>query len=102
MLLTLSEYVPRPPFVIKLLPPVVSELAVWFCIVPLGLVQVAATFAPGTAAPFASLTATIPFTLTWLFFINVPERLMLVLRNAVVGVGVGVGVGEVPLLALRE
>src|SRR6476619_2811740 len=97
MLLTLSEYVPRPPFVIKLLPPVVSELAVWLCIVPLGLVQVAATFAPGTAAPFASLTATIPFTPTWLFFIRVPERLMLMLRNAV-----AMGVGEVPLLALRE
>src|SRR6185437_11884523 len=50
MLLTLSVYVPRPPFVIKLLPPVVLELAVWLCVVPLGLIQVAATVAPGTAA----------------------------------------------------
>src|SRR4029077_2948090 len=101
MLLILSVYVPRPPFVIKLLPPLASELAVWLKVVPLGLVQVAATVAPGTAAPLASLTVTIPFTLTWLFFISAAERLMLVLRNAV-AMGVGVGVGAMPLLALRE
>ena len=63
-MLTVSVYVPRPLFVLKFALPPVPVFAVWFCVVPLGVVHVAATVAPEMAVPFASFTITIPVTLT--------------------------------------
>lgn len=52
ILVTVRVYVPRPLLVVNRATPELLVVAVLFCFVPLGRVQVAYTVAPETVAPF--------------------------------------------------
>ena len=86
ILLTVRLYVPRPPVVLNLAMPVELVVAVCVTVAPPGLAHIAETTAPETVVPLASLTTTVPVTLTF-FPCSAADKLIEVLHNKVLPAG---------------